>query len=179
MPNVRIRDLRSDIKTLDDARACFDDLAMNILKLAAVDAAFERRIGKLKTAHAEAIAPEAEQIKEKEARLARFIEQNKALFQDPRKAQTSFGSFGLQALSEVVIARPEILEKYLREKGLKDCFKDVFTPVKTAIKKRLAKKEKIPGVFLKEGDAAVMQVSKAMLESAKTGTPLALAAANI
>lgn len=178
MPS-RIADLRNDIKSLDDARAVFDALAMVIIKMTAVDAAFEKRLAKLKLEHADTHAADREFISDQEALLARFIEQNVELFADPRKVKTNLGSFGLQAVSELVIEDPAILEKYLVRTELKDCFKLDFRPIKPAIKKRVEAGAKIPGVSIVDGDTAVIKVDKAALESAKTGTPLALAAANI
>jgi len=175
----RISDLRNDIADIDAARAVFDELAMLIIKLTALDAALEKRMAKLKLDHADANAGLISGIREQERRLARFIEQNKALFKDPRKIKTNLGSFGLQAVSELVIEDPDLLEKYLVRTELKDCFKVLFSPIKPAIKKRVEAGSKIPGVRVVDGDTAVIKVDKAILDSAKTGTPLAIAAAEL
>ena len=163
----RVADLRMDIHDLDEARRCFDEIALRTISLAKQDAAFEKRVAKLKLEHADATRDERVITGTGTDLLARFIEQHKDLFADPRKVKTSMGSFGLQAVSELVIENQVRLERYLVENKIEDCFELAFRTIKTAIRKRLEVGEKIPGARIVSGDTAVYKVDKALVDQAR------------
>jgi hypothetical protein len=163
----RVADLRLGIKDLDEARCVFDHMAMTMLDLAKKDAAFEKRIATLKTEHAAATCKERALMGSGEDLLAHFIEQHKDQFADPRKVKTSMGSFGLQAVSELVIENQVRLERFLVENKIEDCFELAFRTIKTAIRKRLEVGEKIPGAKIVSGDTAVYKVDKALVDQAR------------
>jgi len=163
----RVADLRMDIHDLDQARRVFDDVALLTIALAKKDAAFENRIAKLKAEHDAATCDDRAILADGGEMLARFIEQNKDLFADPRKVKTSMGSFGLQAVSELVIDNPVRLERYLVENKIEDCFELAFRTIKTAVRKRLEVGEKMPGARIVSGDTAVYKVDKALVDQAR------------
>jgi hypothetical protein len=163
----RLADLRNDIATMEEAKQVFDDVAYLTIKLAAQDAALEKRIAKIKTDHESETADDRALMADGGAILARFIEQHKDLFQDPRKVKTSLGSFGLQTVCELAIDNPEALEKFLVKAKLEDCFELAFRLVKIAIRKRLEAGEKIPGARLNQGDTAVYKVEKTLVDQAR------------
>lgn len=163
----RIADLRTSIASLDDARKAFDEMAMLTIKVAALDAAAEKRIGKIKVAHELMTFDDRADIKAIGESLARFVEANKPLFKDPRKLKTTMGSFGLQAVSELVIQDEETLLKHLMKRELTDCYETFNKLLKKAIKKRLEAGEKLPAVTLNEGDTAVYKVEKSLIDAAE------------
>lgn len=163
----RVADLRMDINNLDQARRVFDDVALLTIALAKKDAAFENRIAKLKAEHESETRDDRALLVAGEDMLARFIEQHKDLFADPRKVKTSMGSFGLQAVSELVIDNPVILGRYLVKNKIKDCFELAFQTIKKAIRKRLEAGEKMPGARIVSGDTAVYKVDKTLVDQAR------------
>jgi len=166
----RVADLRMDIHNLDQARRVFDDVALLTITLAKKDASFENRIAKLKAEHETETHDEHALLAAGCDMLARFIEQHKDLFADPRKVKTSMGSFGLQAVSELVIENQVRLERYLVENKIEDCFELAFQTIKTAIRKRLEVGEKIPGAKIVSGDTAVYKVDKTLIDQARAAT---------
>lgn len=168
----RVADLRMDIHDLDQARRVFDDVALLTIALAKKDAAFENRIAKLKAEHVSATCADRSLMLAGGDLLARFIEQHKDQFADPRKVKTSMGSFGLQAVSELVIENQVRLERYLVENKIEDCFELAFRTIKTAIRKRLEAGDKMPGARIVSGDTAVYKVDKTLVDQARaSATP--------
>jgi len=163
----RVADLRMDIHNLDEARRVFDNIALLTIALAKKDSAFENRVAKLKAEHEASTHDEHALLAAGCDMLARFIEQNKDQFENPRKIKTSMGSFGLQAVSELAIENQVRLERYLARNKIEDCFELAFRTIKPAIRKRLEAGEKIPGVKIVSGDTAVYKVDKALIDKAK------------
>ena len=163
----RVADLRMDIHDLDQARRVFDDVALLTIALAKKDAAFENRIAKLKSDHVAATCDDRALMGAGGDLLARFIEQHKDLFADPRKVKTSMGSFGLQAVNELVISNPEKVKEYLFEAGYEDCYKTIQNLIKPAISKRIEAGAKIPCAKIVSGDTAVYKVDKTLIDQAR------------
>lgn len=163
----RISDMRDGIQTLDAARQVFDQLAMTIIKLAAADAILEKKIAKLKFDHDAATALDRDIVAAAGKLLARFIEQHKDQFQDPRKIKTNFGCFGLQSVTELLVDDPDRLEKYLIAHDFKDCFEPVIKVIKKAVLKRIKAGKKLPGARINNGDTATYKVEKSLIDIAK------------
>jgi phage host-nuclease inhibitor protein Gam len=163
----RLSDLRDSPATMDEATVLFNNLARNILTVEARSAALEKRIATLKAQHEAATADLASAIQEDAQALTRFIELNRPLFKNPRKVKTSFGSFGLQTVSELVVTDQEKVVEALLDRGYEDCFKTVTTLVKPPIKARLEAGEKLIGVSVKTGDTAVYKVDRALIQNAR------------
>lgn len=161
---TRIADLRPDLTTLDDARAHFDTLARCVIALRAKDAACEKRIAEIKARHNEIADPLRAEIAELETQLLAFISANRKLFQSPRKVKTSLGAFGLQKVSELVVADPEGLATFLFENGYSECVKTVTKLLAPAIRTRVEDGENLPGCHIKTGDTAVYSVTKTLHE---------------
>ncbi len=163
----RLADLRSTVSDLDSASALFNRLAANVLKLEAKNAAFERRLADLKLIHESQTAELRAAIQEDSGSLLAFIDANRSLFQDPRKAKTSLGTFGLQTASELAVTDQDALLEALLEAGYEECYKAVYSLVKPAIRKRLVAGEKLPGASIRSGDTAVFSVDRALIQQAR------------
>lgn len=163
----RIADLRSGVQTIAAAKTFFDEIAQRTLKLAALDAAFEKRVAKLKAEHNAATCDDRALLGAGGNILAGFIDLHKDLFQEPRKIKTSLGSFGLQAVSELVIECAERVKTRVLENGYDDCFEQVFKLIKPALKKRIEAGEKFPGAKIVSGDVAVYKVDKSLVDEAR------------
>lgn len=163
----RLADLRPGIASLPEAKVIMQNIAETTCHLEARKARIEKQITDIKAKLAGLCAEDIADLEEFEKVLSAFIMSHQDLFQKPRKIVTEFGSFGLQAVSEVVIEDETKFLKHVIEHELYDCFKTVRTPVKDAIKARLEAKEHIPGVTLKTGDTAVYKVAKTLVDEAK------------
>lgn len=164
---TRISDLRECVKCIEDARVLFDRLAQIEIDLAAKDAAFEKRVAKLKAEHEIGTKEQRKNLADDAEALAKFIEQNKTLFVDPRKSKTSFGAFGLQTVSELSIYNETALSAFVREAKFTDCYIRVITLVKKAIKKRIESGASILGARVVTGDTAVYKVEKTLIDQAR------------
>ena len=164
---LRLADLRSTLRTLEDAKGAFNDLARLEIELARADAGFEARIAAAKTAHDDKTAAQRAEHQALAKELSAFIKGNQGLFQDPRKIETNFGSFGLQRASELKVTDEEAALAACRERRLSDCYKTVTKLVLTALRKRLDKGEVIPGAAVLDGDTAVYRVAKTLLDEAR------------
>jgi hypothetical protein len=163
----RLADLRSNLRTIDDARSCFDRLARLELDVAKADAAFEARIAALKMAHEEKTAEDRATHDALADELRAFIETHQALFADPRKVETSLGSFGLQRVTELDVQDEAAALASCQEQDLQDCWKTITKLVLTAIRKRLDAGGVIDGVAIRAGDTAVYRVAKSLLDEAR------------
>lgn len=167
MTNTRINDLRDAPKTLVLARELFDAIAMQTIKVAVVEAKAEQEIAAIKQRMDNSLARTRAELNAQTKILAQFIEQNRDLFLDPRKIKTSLGSFGLQAVSELVVEDEKTLCEFLDDKDLDDCFTTVIKLIKDGIKKRITDGEKIPGAYVKSGDTVVIKISDSVLKTAR------------
>jgi tyrosyl-tRNA synthetase len=163
----RLSDFRSTLRTLEDAKGAFNDLARLEIELARADAGFEARIAAAKTAHEDKTAAQRAEHQALAKDLSAFIEGNQGMFQDPRKIETVFGSFGLQRVSELKVTDEDAALAACRERRLSDCYKTVTKLVLTALRKRIDKGEVIPGAAVLAGDTAVYRVAKTLLEEAR------------
>ena len=159
----RIADARPSITSLDDAIRVHAELAQAEIRMAVAGARAEKAIADLKARHMQQIQPDNDRAAELRDHLAGWILANKDVFAVKRKVTTDFGSFGLQAVSELQISDPDALNEHLLEQGYDDCLKVVRTPVKTAIASRIQAGESMPGCRVRTGDTAVYKVSKAIL----------------
>lgn len=164
---TRIDDLRSDLCSLDDARAHFDQLARRVIALRAKDAACEKRIAEIKAKHNADADPLRAEIDSMAEQLSSFVSNHKELFKSPRKIKTSLGNFGMQTVSELVVDNLEPLCVFLMEKGYTESFKTVTIIKATAIRTRIDDGEKIPYCHVKSGDTAVYTVTKTLLEESE------------
>ncbi len=162
--STRIADLRSELITIENARAHFNDLARRIIAMRAADATHEKRIAEHKARHDNATAPDRQKIAEMEESLSAYINDHRELFKSPRKIKTTLGTFGLQKVSELVITNEDTLRSDLLEKGYDDCIETVYKLQKPAIKTRVESGEKLPGCHVKTGDTAVYKVPKTIQE---------------
>lgn len=164
---MRLADLRTTIKNLDEAKAAFDRYAKITIDVQAADAKMEARIAALKEQHAGNTLDQIKEAAEIEDALVNWIDQNRDQFEKPKTIPTNMGSFGLRKVSDVLITDEAVLIEALKERHLEDCFKAKESPVKPAIKARLKLGETIPGCVLREGETATCTIAKALLDEAK------------
>ena len=164
----RLNDLRSDLRTTDDARRLFAAIAHLELRLAAADARAEQRIAKIKEDHHNATVMDRTILEHKAGLLTRFIESHKHLFQKPRKIRTEFGTFGLQKVNEIVIKNPDAAIKWLEANGEAGAVKRSSTPIKAAVKTLFSAGKRVGGCFRHTGDTSVYTVEKALLNGARS-----------
>lgn len=163
---ARLADLRTQIATMDEAKAVHAEIAQTRISLAAADAKFEARLAKLKAEHLAAVKPDREFAMESERDLAAYIDGNREKFEAPRKVTTEWGTFGLQKVTSLSVDDERAMLAYLSRRKMDDCFKLSLRPVATAIRERIEAGETIPGCAIKTGDTAVCTVSKSLLDRA-------------
>lgn len=166
----RLADLRQEPQTMQEAIGLFNLIAQRTIMRAALDAAFEKRVAKIKAEHEANTAALSAGIADDGLILAQFIESHQDAFQKPRKVQTSFGSFGLQTVSELLMTDPQKVEDNVVEACYEDCFERIIKLIKPAIKKRIEAGEKIPGARIVSGDTAVFKVEKSLIDQARAET---------
>jgi hypothetical protein len=113
---------------------------------------------------------EPERWQQMKARAAQTGEQlggYGALFADPRKVETSLGSFGLQRVTELDVQNEAAALASCQEQDMQDCWKTITKLVLTAIRKRLDAGAVIDGVAIRAGDTAVYRVAKTLLDEAR------------
>jgi hypothetical protein len=163
----RIADLRSTIKTLSEADACFREFALLTKSLAVADAKHELRVAGLAAAHVERTAAERQQLEAGRAAIAAFVDNNRALFEKPRTRKNDQGEYGLRTATELCITDQDALLEALMDRGYDTCMEVVRKPVKSAIRDRLNDGETLPGCTVNTGDTVVCKVSKALLDEAR------------
>lgn len=166
MPNIRLSDARTTIASLAEAAEVFNELAVAEIGLAVADARAEKRIAAVKSRHDRDTAEARVELATLKERLNGFILSNRALFESPRCQQTSYGSFGLRSVSDLLVTDPEALLQAILDRGYEDCLKRVQVPVKAAVRDRLAAGESFPGVALRAGDTVVCNVRKELVAQA-------------
>jgi hypothetical protein len=163
----RLADMRPGIANLDQAKTAFQEIAQLTCRLEHQKARVERQIADIKAKLAEISETDASNLHKLEVALTAFIQSHQDMFVHPRKIVTDFGSFGLQAVNEIVIEDQAKALAFLINNSLTDCYKMSPTLVKTAIKARFEAGQSIPGCTLKTGDTAVYKVAKTLVDEAK------------
>jgi hypothetical protein len=164
----RLKDLRTSITSLDQAKIAFAVLAHLELQLAKADAQFEARIAKLKKEHHEKTLPEMQTHQRAAEDLTAYIETHPDEFKNPRKIKIDMGTFGLQTVTEVEITDAVACLRHVAAAKLADCFKEEPKLLKAGLQAHLTAGETLPGCSLKTGDTAVYKVSKVLLDEART-----------
>ena len=163
----RLADLRINLKTIDEAKILFNQLASQFIWLAREDAKTEKRIADIKLKHEENTAAGREHADNLKDALLGFIEAHRELFQSPRKVVTDFGSFGLQKVTDVVVDDERTLVQALLDRGYDGCLKTTRKPVKKRVKDHMKAGESLPGCELREGDTAVYKITKSLIDEAR------------
>ena|GEM_PF-1493182 len=166
---TRIADLRTTIRTREEADAAFSEFALVAKRLAVADAKHELRLANLTQNHRDRTAADRDELAGLRERIARYIDANRPCFQkpNPRTRKTDQGEYGLRTATELLITSEEALFNTLMDRGYDDCMETVRKPVKPAIRERLKAGEALPGCMLNKGDTVVCKVAKALLDQAK------------
>ncbi len=160
------KDLRETPATIEECDQLHARLADCSVELELLRAKAEKEIEIIKTqldADTHLLRQEKHDL---EYRIVSYVEQNKDQFQKPRKHKTSYGSYGLTKDTKVDVFSEEECAGYCADHGLMDCIRITTKTIRSAISKRLKKGESIPGVRILEGDMAVVNIDKAILEEA-------------
>jgi len=164
---TRIKDYRNDIRTLEQARTHFDDMVVKILDMEYRNARFEKRVAAMKQQHESNTAAVRAEIELAETQLCDFITTHPELFQKPRTIKTNSGEFGKRHVEELKITDETECLKTCKRRGYVECFKEVTSLIKKALKRHLKAGDKITGCTLKEGDTATYKVASTLLEDSR------------
>lgn len=163
----RIMDMRPIINSIEDADRVMDAIAQAEARIALTEARAEKRIADIKHKTELDVAEDQQLAKSLKRALASYIDANRDQFKRPRKRKTSQGSYGLQAVTELIVDNKSKLVQTLLDRGYDDCLKVTHSPVKSAVAKRIQDGETFPGCAVFSGDTAVCKVNKAVIDAAK------------
>jgi hypothetical protein len=163
----RIADLRTNIPTVEEAKTMMAEIAQAEAALALKAARVDLRIKKILADHDSAVAEDLAGLEAMKNQLSGFITANRHLFKKPRKIKTSFGTFGLQDVAEVVIVDSERAIKWCRDNEMEALFKEEAKLVKPALRKAIEAGKKVPGVTIKTGDTVVMTVAESIIQESR------------
>jgi hypothetical protein len=162
----RLMDLRSPLRTIEEAEALHAEIARAEIQIEVARARAEARIATIKKETDAKTAPVLSEIAEKRKALAAFIDGRRELFKRPRTRKTDWGEFGLRSVTDLLIDDREALIDELLERGYDDCLKTTRSPVKAAIRDRIRQGEDFPGARLRTGDTAVCTTARALIREA-------------
>ena len=158
MTTTRLRDTR---------KSKIQSIAAIEIKIAREEARAEVRIATIKEQTAAKIATIDPDLVAKQLALEEFIDNNRQLFQKPRKHKTTFGSFGLQTASGLNWVDKAMALDFLVDQKMLNCFETTHKPVSAGIKNALDAGTKIPGVSYISGLIVKYVVDKALIKDAK------------
>lgn len=165
MPPTKLADTRE--MTLDDARACFADLAQAEIQITKQTAAAEARIARLKAEFDAQVVTQRGVRDALAGRLRDFILAHPDQFRKPRAIATDFGRFGRRSVSNVQVSDFDALRQWARDNAHLDCLLVIERPVKPAIAVRLRDGQTVPGCAIVEGEEAFYNVDRELLDAAK------------
>jgi hypothetical protein len=163
----RIADLRTNIPTVDDAKAMMASIAQAEAALALKAARVDLKVKRLIAEHDDAVAADRFSLDNLKTELSQFITANRHLFKKPRKIKTSFGTFGLQDVAEVVVVDSDRAVKWCESNQMHGLLKIETKLVKPALRKAIEEGLKVPGVTIKTGDTVVMTVAESIIQESR------------
>jgi len=161
----KLKDLRTNIKTVEDADSLHGQIARLDIFLTKKKSQAESKIATVKSNLEKETAKAVAELAAKEAALTSYIEQHRERFESPRNRITDWGKYGLQKSTRIEIDDPEKALEYVEANEMKDCIKTSLDL--SAVRKRVKAKEKIPGCTLTSDDIAHYTVAKSLLDEAK------------
>lgn len=163
----RIADLRTSIKTLDEADKLFEEYVITAKRVAVADARHDLRVAKMQAAHNEKMLPDRELMAKLKEQIAGYVTAHREQFEKPRTRKTEQGEYGMRTVTDVEITNEQACIEALEGLGYIECFERIVKPVKKNIKRRLKAEENIPGAHLRTGDTVVCKPNKALIDEAK------------
>lgn len=166
MPTVLNDNRRAAAMTVAEADELFGRIAAGEIEAHRVAAQFEKRLAAIKADAEATLGPIKERIKVRAALLAEYIKDHPDRFIKPRNRKTSFGTYGVRAVSNVEITDADELLADLKSKGLAACYEVSERIVKAAVNRELEAGVELAGAELRTGIRAEYKVEKKLLEAA-------------
>ena len=149
--------------TVADADALVREIALLTVKIAKIEAGYEKKIADLKAAaNRETEGLEAD-LRGKVATLTGYIQANPERFIKPRQHATDYGKYGVRTVSNLEITDEEAVKLAVKALGIPAL---VVTERldKKALEKAIGDGQSIDGCELRRGEIASYTVAKALLE---------------
>ncbi len=166
----RLKDLRDQIKTVEEADREFENLAMLEIDIAKIEAACEKKLADVKADYARTLDGYTVMREASVKRLSSFVDANRSLFQKPRRRKTQWGTYGLTEASKAKITNKDEAIKHCLSNGWNDCLKKTIRLLSKPLRDRLQAGETCPGARLLTGDVAGYTIKKELLDKAKDGS---------
>ena len=161
-----LKDLREQIKTVEDADHEFENLAMLEIDIAKIEAACEKKLADVKADYARTLDGFQVMRESSVKRLASFVDANRSLFQKPRRRRTMWGTYGLTDASKAKIISKDAAIAHCLANDWNDCLKKTIRLLSKPLRDRLQAGEVCPGARLVSGDVAGYTVKKELIEKA-------------
>jgi len=172
MPVIMTDNRAAAAMTIQEADELFARIATDEIELARIAAQYEKRIAAIKADAEAVLGPVKARIAERAAKLAAYIEAHKDdRFVKPRNRKTSFGTYGLRAVSNVEVTDLQLLLADLTARGLTDCFEVNTRIAKAAVGKQLEAGVELSGAEIRSGVRAEYKVDKALIDEAADKVP--------
>lgn len=155
------------LKTLDEAAACFNDIAQKKIKALKAKAQAEAKLATIKKDLEIRLAEIAPDLSELEEQLGDFITANAHLFKKPRMHKTSFGGFGLRKATNLEIDDPETALSFVRSNGMDECFETTHKLVKAGIKNAIEAGKEVDGARVSSGFIVKYAVETTLIKEAQ------------
>jgi len=167
MPTVLTDNRAAAAMTVADADHLFGLIARDEIDAARLAAQYEKRIAAIKADAEAVLAPVKARIADRAAILAAYIEAHKDdRFVKPRNRKTSFGTYGIRAVSNVEVIDLQLLLAVLTARALNDCYEINTKIVKSAIGKQLEAGVELGGAEIRTGVRAEYKVDKKLIDEA-------------
>lgn len=153
-----------------EARRKADEHARCELRIIAHKARADARIAELKADLADAIAEDEERMAELAPAVIAWLLAHKPDFCDQRKktVDTPTAKFGFRKCSNTVIDDPDLVLRWARNNGYTDVYAETeITLSRTAIRKRIAAGEDVPGARLDTDYEPFVKPQKTLVDEAK------------
>lgn len=167
MPVILHDTRNASAMSVAEADKLFARIATDEIELARVALQFEKRIAAIKADADAVLGPIKARIGDNAKVLAAYITAHKDdRFVKPRNRKTSFGTYGIRAVSNLEITDMEALMADLKSKGLKECYEVYEKVIKGQVSKRLDDGVQLEGAEVRTGIRAEYKVDKALIEDA-------------
>ena len=162
-----LKDLREQLKTIEEADREFENLALLEIDIAKIEAACEKRIAEIKAEFARTLDGFTVMRDASVKRLASFVDANRSLFQKPRRRKTQWGTYGLTDASKAKITNKDEAIAHCISNDWNDCLKKTIKLLVKPLRDRLQAGDTCPGARLLTGDVAGYTIKKELLDAAK------------
>ena len=164
MTTTRLHDNRTyKAMTVADADALFQEIALLTVKIAKIEAGYEKKIADLKAAanrETEGLEADLHGLAEK---LKEYMRNHTERFISPRQHKTDYGTYGFRNVTKLEITDEEAVKLAVKALGIPAL---VVTEKldKKALEKAISDGQPVAGCELQRGEIASYTVSKALME---------------